>query len=234
LTFGFKVKVNSGALGLPLQQLITCFSLYMMYSTPMNNMISSERDLIRKQIRTLRRSLTEQQQRQASEKLLAQLIAHPRVQQAKCVSVTLPYDGEIDLTSFIHWCWEQNKHVYLPVVDPNQQGKLHFYHYLPNSPMRINRYGIREPDTTSTQNHHEPPHPLEIIFTPLVAFDPKGNRIGMGGGYYDRLLAPWFSQQTGPYPIGLAHDCQYVDHVPVEHWDVPLPEIITPAQHFCF
>ncbi|MNH39826.1 5-formyltetrahydrofolate cyclo-ligase family protein [compost metagenome] len=52
----------------------------------------------------------------------------------------------------------------------------------------------------------------------------------MGGGFYDRTLQNW--QHAGPYPIGLAHDCQQVEKVPVEHWDIPLPEIITPSQNW--
>ncbi len=76
---------------------------------------------------------------------------------------------------------------------------------------------------------------LDIIFTPLVAFDATGQRLGMGGGFYDRTLQDWeiaYAQQRGPYPIGLAHDCQRVDVLPVQDWDVPLPEIITPSTHY--
>lgn len=54
----------------------------------------------------------------------------------------------------------------------------------------------------------------------------------MGGGFYDRTLQGWQQRHrlgVGPYPIGLAHDCQRVAALPVAAWDVPLPEIITPA-----
>ncbi|MNR52123.1 5-formyltetrahydrofolate cyclo-ligase family protein [compost metagenome] len=56
----------------------------------------------------------------------------------------------------------------------------------------------------------------------------------MGGGYYDRTLADWHEHKRGPRPLGLAHDCQQVDAVPKEQWDVPLPEIITPARCWRF
>ncbi|MGB5447016.1 MAG: 5-formyltetrahydrofolate cyclo-ligase [Psychromonas sp.] len=46
------------------------------------------------------------------------------------------------------------------------------------------------------------------------------------------MLAPWFKDKSGPYPIGLAHDCQQVAELPIAEWDVPLPEIITPSKHF--
>ena len=76
-----------------------------------------------------------------------------------------------------------------------------------------------------------PVNQLDIIFTPLVAFDSQGNRMGMGGGYYDRTLAHWQTNQT-PYPIGLAHNCQLVEQLPVQAWDIPLAQIITPDKIF--
>ena len=169
--------------------------------------------------------------------MLQTLKLHPKVQQAQHVSVTLAYDGEIDLNPFIDWCWQQQKQVYLPVVHPTKTGQLLFLAYHKNTEMIINRYGIAEPKFTHTTKNIEqtcPAQSLDLVLTPLVAFDQQGNRIGMGGGYYDRLLAPWFTQRTGPYPIGLAHDCQYINALPIQEWDVPLPEVITPSQHFYF
>ena len=203
----------------------------------MNDTISEQRDAIRKTIRASRRALTNEAQQNASEKLLSTLITHPKILKAKRVSVTLAYDGEIDLICFIEWCWQQNKQVYLPVVHPDEPGQLIFVEYTLNTEMNINRYGIKEPKLiieNSCFANTCPVTELDIVFTPLVAFDQQGNRIGMGGGYYDRLLSPWFEKQTGPYPIGLAHDCQYLDALPIQNWDVPLPEIITPTHHFCF
>ncbi|MGL4515240.1 MAG: 5-formyltetrahydrofolate cyclo-ligase, partial [Shewanella sp.] len=64
-------------------------------------------------------------------------------------------------------------------------------------------------------------------------FDIRGNRMGMGGGYYDRTLAN--GQDNGqPLPMGYAHDCQQVPNLPCEHWDVPLPVIITPSRVWTF
>ncbi len=94
--------------------------------------------------------------------------------------------------------------------------------------MSTNRFGIIEPQLNCQQI--VPLSTIDIICTPLVAFDQQGNRLGMGGGFYDRTLTQWHHQRLGPYPIGLAHDCQEVDSVPTEHWDVPLPEILTPTR----
>ena len=206
----------------------------------MSSNISEQRSVIRQQIRTARKALSINEQQHASLRLLNTLINHPKIQQAKRVSLTLAYDGEIDVMPFIHWCWQQKIQVYLPVVHPSQTGELLFLAYQQETEMIINRYGISEPRLLNDINKPNefsntcPARYLDIVFTPLVAFDKNGNRIGMGGGYYDRLLTPWFINKTGPYPIGLAHQCQQISHVPIQPWDVPLPEIITPEQHFHF
>lgn len=206
----------------------------------MNNTISEQRDAIRREVRSSRRALSFDQQQQASNQLLEKLMIHPRVLKAQNISLTLAYDGEIDLFPFIEWCWRQKKQIYLPVVHPFETGKLLFLAYNQDTEMVVNRYGIKEPKLTNDPHHSEvfldccPVNKLDLVFTPLVAFDREGNRIGMGGGYYDRLLSPWFKHQTGPYPIGLAHDCQLWKILPIQDWDVPLPEIITPTQFFCF
>ncbi|ADO10697.1 Uncharacterized protein ygfA [Pantoea vagans C9-1] len=66
------------------------------------------------------------------------------------------------------------------------------------------------------------------MLVPLVAFDQHGQRLGMGGGFYDRTLQNW--RQHGFLPVGLAHDCQQVDSLPVAEWDVPLPAVMTPSK----
>lgn len=70
-------------------------------------------------------------------------------------------------------------------------------------------------------------------FLPLVAFDAKGRRLGMGGGFYDRAFA--FKnkyKRLGPMLIGLAHSIQEVESLDVEHWDIPLDAIVTEKKVF--
>jgi 5-formyltetrahydrofolate cyclo-ligase len=97
--------------------------------------------------------------------------------------------------------------------------------------MTENIFGILEPRLDVSKVC--PLSKLDIICTPLVAFDNIGSRLGMGGGFYDRTLAHWQTHDN-LYPIGLAHDCQQVEKVPMQSWDVPLPEIITPTQNLKF
>jgi 5-formyltetrahydrofolate cyclo-ligase len=191
---------------------------------------NNARTSIRKVIRAKRKSLSQSFQKKASNDLLFTLTNNVVVKNAQHIALYLANDGEVDLQPFIQWCWQQKKQVYLPVIHPFCSGYLLFLLYEKNSLMIENHYGIFEPKLSVSKVC--PLSQLELLFTPLVAFDDKGARLGMGGGFYDRTLANW--QQHQVYPIGLAHDCQQVTAVPVENWDVPLPKIITPTRTFNF
>ncbi|WP_159738007.1 5-formyltetrahydrofolate cyclo-ligase [Vibrio atypicus] len=186
------------------------------------------RQEFRKQIRFKRNQLHSDVQHLAGLDLIRQFSSLPEVKQAQHIALYLSADGEIETHPLIEWLWQQGKQTYLPVIHPFSKGHLLFLHYDKETPMVMNRYSIAEPKLNQTQII--PISKLDLICTPLVAFDTTGHRLGMGGGYYDRTLEPWFQTKQGPKPIGLAHDCQQVDRLPIASWDVPLPKIVTPSQ----
>jgi len=190
----------------------------------------NSRTALRKIIRERRNKLSTVDQQQASELILQRLSTHPKVQPAQTIALYLANDGELDPILFIEWCWQQNKQVYLPVLHPFCSGHLLFILFEDSSIMIKNHYGIFEPKLEVSKVC--PLDQLDVLCTPLVAFDNSGARLGMGSGFYDRTLANW--QQHQVYPIGLAHNCQQVDKVPVEYWDIPLPEILTPTRSHHF
>lgn len=188
---------------------------------------------IRSSVRQLRKNLSADFQHHAAQNIATRVMELPRVQNAHTVSLFLSFDGELNTRPLIERLWLAGKSIYLPVLHPFSRGNLLFLRYSAESEMVLNHFGIEEPRLNVQQVL--PVSRLDIIFTPLVAFDATGQRLGMGGGFYDRTLQDWESaylQQCGPYPIGLAHDCQRVDALPVQEWDVPLPEIITPSTHY--
>ena len=188
------------------------------------------RSQLRKEVRQRRNALSVAQQHNAAIAVTERLSNHVKIQQAKHIAIYLSNDGELSTKNFIEWCWQQHKHVYLPVVHPFSPGNLLFLYYQQETKLVANIYGILEPQLDVTKVC--PLEQLDVICTPLVAFDNSGARLGMGGGFYDRSLARW--QQTKLYPLGLAHDCQQVEKVPIESWDIPLPEIITPNKNYRF
>jgi 5-formyltetrahydrofolate cyclo-ligase len=192
--------------------------------------VAVNRAQLREIVRNKRQNLTTVEQQQASQRLNNRLKNHPKIQSAKKIALYLANDGELDPMPFIEWCWQQGKQVYLPVLHPFCSGHLLFLLFEKSSLMIKNHYGINEPKLDVTKVC--PIGQLDVLCTPLVAFDPSGARLGMGGGFYDRTLVNWKIHQL--YPIGLAHDCQQVEKVPVEYWDIPLPEIITPTESHQF
>ena len=193
---------------------------------PLTAQYTLERQKIRSEIRERRRLLTAEQQHQSAHLAAQHIAEHDKIRQANTIAVFLSFDGELNTRPIIEQLWQQQKQVYLPVLHPFSSGNLLFLRYRPDSTLVRNRLKILEPQLDVREVL--PLNQLDMVITPLVAFDSHGQRLGMGGGFYDRTLQHW--QQGGPYPIGLAHDCQWVDHLPCELWDVPLPEIVTPTK----
>ncbi|MBV2128758.1 5-formyltetrahydrofolate cyclo-ligase [Arsukibacterium indicum] len=193
--------------------------------------VPPSRQAIRQRVRQLRQQLTASEQSQAASQLAEQVLNQAAVIAKQHVAVYLANDAELATGPLIQALWQAGKNVYLPVLHPFCPGYLLFIHYQNHTELKPNRFGIPEPRLNCA--NLMPVAGLDIIFTPLVAFDAKGNRLGMGGGFYDRTL----SQLPANSPcqvIGLAHNCQQVDQIPTESWDVPLQQLITPAKYFDF
>ena len=183
------------------------------------------RQQLRQTMRHHRQQLNQTEQDTAAQQLLLQLKSLHQLQYAQHIALYLSFDGEINTRPIIEWLWQQGKKTYLPVLHPFSPGHLLFLNYEPHTPMVRNCYGIQEPklDIRQLKLITE----LDIIMTPLVAFDSEGQRLGMGGGFYDRTLSQ--HQIKKVQTIGLAHDCQYVPQLPVEVWDIPLNCIVSPS-----
>lgn len=191
--------------------------------------LQDQRQALRRELRRRRRTLSPREQQRAAHALCQQLRRLPEVQRAQRVALYLPNDGEIDATPLIRWLQRRGAKVYLPVLRPLSDNRLWFVHYHADTPMLANRFGIREPHTRhgAHRARRVPPWVLDLVLLPLVGFDDQGNRMGMGGGFYDRSFA--FVRHRRPHPrlIGVAHECQHVERLPIAAWDVPLDAIVS-------
>ncbi len=195
--------------------------------------LHEQRQTLRRELRRRRRALTPRQRRQAARALCHQLRRLPEVRRARRVALYLPNDAEIDVTPLLGWLQRRGARAYLPVLRPLSDNRLWFVHYHAATPMTTNRFGIQEPHTRHGAHRARrlSPWALDLVLLPLVGFDARGNRMGMGGGFYDRSFA--FAQRRGgprPRLIGVAHDCQHVERLPVASWDVPLDAIVSDAR----
>lgn len=216
------VSLDRRVQGLLLVAALWDLSLKSILSNRMKSTQQTLRNQLRQQIRKTRANLTALQQQQAEDSITQQALALIEERNAQHIALYVSFDGEISTDKLIKILWAQGKQVYLPVLHPFNPNHLLFLRYLPDTPMLKNKFGICEPKL-NVQNVL-PLDELDILFTPLVAFDKQGNRLGMGGGFYDRTLQHW--QKTSFIPVGLAHQCQQVEQLPTEVWDVPLHQIL--------
>lgn len=185
-----------------------------------------DRKKLRKTLRKARLSLSETQQENAAQALLVNVLQSTLIKENCVCAAYLSNDGELNTSHLIDYCWQQNIQITLPVLHPFTSGNLLFLKYQRETTMCCNKYGIAEP-LCEVQNV-VPVSDIDVLFVPLVGFDQQGNRLGMGGGYYDRTLQ-WVAHKHCQI-IGLAHDCQEVEELPTQSWDVPLDTIITPTR----
>ena len=148
--------------------------------------------------------------------------------------IGLYYDGfgELPTQPLLDWCKRLGYLPYLPVVgslgvDDKRLRFVPIHHSkLLNIPTRIHRLGMK-------QNHHRRllwALELDVIICPLVAVDLNGNRMGMGGGFYDTTLGKSYqSEAKKPLKIGWCYDFQVVEALQRQPWDVPLDGLITPS-----
>ena len=216
------VSLDRRVQGLLLVAALWDLSLKSILSNRMKSIQQTLRNQLRQQIRKTRANLTALQQQQAEDSITQQALALIEERNAQHIALYLSFDGEISTEKLIKTLWAQGKQVYLPVLHPFNPNHLLFLRYLPDTPMLKNKFGIWEPKLNVQSVL--PLEELDILFTPLVAFDKQGNRLGMGGGFYDRTLQHW--QKSSFIPVGLAHQCQQVEQLPTEVWDVPLHQIL--------
>jgi 5-formyltetrahydrofolate cyclo-ligase len=153
--------------------------------------------------------------------------------------IGLYYDGfgELPTQPILDWCQRLGYLPYLPVVgslgrtsNGNDDKRLRFvpvYHSkLVNVPTRIHQLGMKQNHSRALLWASE----LDVIICPLVAVDENGNRMGMGGGFYDTTLGKSYrSGASRPLKIGWCYDFQVVEQLARQPWDVPLDGLITPS-----
>jgi 5-formyltetrahydrofolate cyclo-ligase len=185
--------------------------------------------LLRRTIREMRRSLSVESHREYSRAICHQIINSSQFRRASTIALYLPHDGEIDLQPLISEAWSRNKRCYLPVLSPFSENRLWFAPLEPGERMVFNRFGISEPDRNWYQMAKL--WSIDLLLMPLVAFDNSGNRLGMGGGFYDRSFA-YLRQRSRwrkPHLLGTGFELQRVEQLPQQPWDVPLDSVVTEA-----
>lgn len=185
-------------------------------------MPQSNQQAVRKLGRQRRRDLAPLARLHAQQTINHRLLQLDIIRRAQRIAVYMAMGSEVDISDFMSGAWQQGKQLFVPCV---HSSRLRFTPLTEDSPLRRGRLGIAEPLSATVQK----PQFLDVVVTPLVAFDHDANRIGQGGGYYDRRFA-WLKHRhywRKPALIGVAFDCQCVAQITPNPWDISLQTIIT-------
>jgi 5-formyltetrahydrofolate cyclo-ligase len=184
---------------------------------------------LRTEFRQSRLALNDQVRRRLDQRIQQHLVAHVKHSSPDWIGAYLPFDGEPDLEPALMALRERGFPVALPVLSSSDSGTMTLHAWTRDTPLVRNRYGIREPVTGEAVALEN----IGLLLIPLVAYDRNGTRLGVGGGYYDRLLA-MASPDRGPLLAGIAYSLQQAHTLPREDWDVPLQSLLNENGWFSF
>ena len=170
---------------------------------------------LRRIVKAAKESLSPAEKRVSAESIGRAIEALPQFAAARRILLYHSLPDEVATHIWIQK-WQHTKTLYLPVVEGDTlrvcpcEGDLH-----------TGAYGIKEPGGESLADLSV----IDLVIVPGVAFDADGNRLGRGKGYYDRLLP-----QIAAPRVGVAYDCQIVEHIPADPHDIPMTLVVTPGR----
>jgi 5-formyltetrahydrofolate cyclo-ligase len=182
----------------------------------------TSKEQLRREIAEKRRLLDPEWITEASLRVVGQLQRLDAFNDARSIALYKAIAGEVDLETLFSACWDLGKRTAIPVFN----AALNAYelaHIEPETRYITGHYGIREPANPSMR----PQEPVDLIIVPGVAFDTKGNRLGRGGGYYDRILAGFLGIKAAA-----AFEFQLFPDIPHEAGDIPVDCIVTESKVF--
>lgn len=194
--------------------------------------IKATKESIRQSIRQFRQQISPQKSAQAAHRITEHLTSIDRYKNSHHIASFLSFDGEVDTHQLNQQLIKDKSQCFLPKLKPYPPNRLWFMPYNNQSKTEKNRFGIPEVDLPIQFAIR--PSQLNIILLPLVAFDDSGNRLGMGGGFYDASLAHLSDVKQRPLCLGLAYEGQKVDVIPSDSWDFKIDGVITEKRVYWF
>lgn len=190
---------------------------------------------LRRAILQRRNALTDEERREKSQRITNHIINHPAFQSADRILLFASYKSEVDTTAIIGHALALAKPIYFPKVQDNE---MEFYRIFSQEDLYEGYKGIREPEPQENLRFIPVAGERTLILMPGAVFDPEGNRIGYGGGFYDRFLERIrdskrgiedASQSTHICKMAVAFECQLVESgtIQTEPHDVHIDYIIT-------
>lgn len=184
-----------------------------------------DKKTLRKQARAARAALGPAYRRLAAQRVLRKALRTGLFLKGQRWAFYLPMGEEFDALPLLNQALHMGKECYLPITAQRIAQPLRFARLDGQHELTHNRYGIVEPHSRNLMNARR----IDVMIVPMVGFDRKGRRLGMGGGYYDATLAYLRTRRhwRKPLVVGVAYACQELKEVPAEPWDIRLDMVLT-------
>ena len=183
---------------------------------------TNERRSLRKHMRQQRRNLNAQARQKMDNALVQHIRALGTFKAARRLAIFLAFDGEPELQQLLQTEIIRRKQIFAPVI---RGDSMHFAELTADSGLYTNFFGIQEPE----YNEFVDMRSLDLVLTPLVAFDDHGTRLGVGRAYYDRCFHTIRERKMWLRPklLGVAYSFQQITFIEPQAWDVPLWGVVT-------
>jgi 5-formyltetrahydrofolate cyclo-ligase len=184
--------------------------------------VSQEKASLRARLLAARARLTAEQRTGAARAIRDALLSRPEIQMAGTIAAYYSVGAEPDTRGLVYALWKRGSYVLLPVL--RADGDLDWASYEGPDSLVPGPRGLLEP--VEPARGTDAVARADAVLVPALAVDRAGNRLGRGGGSYDRALA-----RVGPLIplIALVYDGELLDHVPAEPHDVPVRAAVSPA-----
>jgi 5-formyltetrahydrofolate cyclo-ligase len=205
--------------------------------------IAKAKERTRRLVSSVLAELTPSRRRAASIALAQKLASLPEIRQARTLMAFLSLPTEIDTWPIIRWAWREGKRVAVPRIElgpagagtPITERPMVAVLLAPADVPAAGDHPAVRPGALGILDAPEapvvPPHEIDVVLAPCQAADRLGNRLGKGGGFYDRFLA---DPQLRAAKIVIAYHEQVLDQVPTAAWDYPVPMIVTDTEILTF
>lgn len=191
--------------------------------------IQARKKALRKEVLARRDAMSPTERMRGDVLLLERILGHQWYYLARHLLCFVSYGSEIDTKELINHALQDGKAVYVPLVEPDEEGKMHrmsFRRIASLGELQEGFHGILEPSKDAEEYRYSEETALQtLLIMPGSAFDLYGNRLGYGGGFYDRFLAD--KEALRLHSIGVGYASQVVEKLACEPTDLRPYQVIT-------